>query len=114
MGRDVLYSESMSTTDRNPPRSWREGCRFRAWELHQQGWTQQHIAQALGVTQGAISQWLKRATLHGVEALRDHPAPGAKPKLLADQRAQLVSLLLEGSKVHKPLALRVRSGPVGA
>jgi len=88
----------MSTTDRKPPRSWREGCRLRAWELHQQGWTQQHIAQALGVTQGAISQWLKQATLHGVEALRDHPAPGARPKLLADQRAQLAALLLEGAQ----------------
>ena len=98
MGRDVLYSRTMSTTDRNPPRSWQEGRRLRAWELSQQGWTQQQIAQALGVTQGAISQWLKRATLHGIEALRDHPAPGAKPLLSADQRTQLVTLLCEGAE----------------
>lgn len=56
MGRDVLYFRPMSITDHIPPRSWQEGRRLRAWELHQQGWTQQHIAQALGVTQGAISQ----------------------------------------------------------
>ena len=32
--------------------------RFRAWELRQEGWTQRRIAEALGVTQGAVSQWL--------------------------------------------------------
>jgi transposase len=98
MGRNVLSSMVMSTTDHNPPRSWQEGRRLRTWELHHQGWTQQHIAQALGVTQGAISQWLKRATLQGEEALRDHPAPGAKPLLSTDQRAQLVAMLLEGAE----------------
>ena len=41
--------------------NWREGGRLRAWELHQKGWKQQAIAEALGVTQGAVSQWLKRA-----------------------------------------------------
>jgi predicted transcriptional regulator len=40
--------------------NWREGRRLRAWELHQKGWQQQAIAEALGVTQGAVSQWLKR------------------------------------------------------
>ena len=34
----------------------REYRRFRAWELRQEGWTQQRIASALGVTQGAVSQ----------------------------------------------------------
>ncbi len=40
---------------------WREGRRRRAWELAQQGWKHQDIAAALGVTPGAVSQWLKRA-----------------------------------------------------
>ncbi len=42
------------------PVDWREGRRLRAWELHQQGWKQTTIAEALGVTQGAVSQWVKR------------------------------------------------------
>jgi transposase len=88
----------MNTTKHSPPLSWPEGRRLRAWELHQQGWTQQHIAQALGVTQGVVSQWLTRATLQGIEALRDHPAPGATPLLNPDQHAQLVGLLAQGAE----------------
>ena len=48
---------------------WREGRRRRAWELKQQGWKQQDIAAALGVTPGAVSQWLTRARQQDVEAL---------------------------------------------
>lgn len=40
---------------------WREGRRLRAFELKQQGWNQREIANALGVTEGAVSQWMKRA-----------------------------------------------------
>jgi transposase len=100
MGQDMLYSKPMGRTERKSPRSWPEGRRRRAWDLHHQGWTQQRIAEALGVTQGAVSQWLKRARDHGVDALRDHPAPGAKPLLTAEQHGQLVALLLEGAQAH--------------
>ena len=34
---------------------WREGRRLRAFELKQQGWPQQRIAEALGVSKGAVS-----------------------------------------------------------
>jgi predicted transcriptional regulator len=40
---------------------WREGRRRRAWELKEAGWKQQDIAVALGVSGGAVSQWLTRA-----------------------------------------------------
>lgn len=71
--------------------------RFRAWELHQEkGWSQRQIAEALGVTQGAVSQWLKRAREGGVEALRRRKAPGAQPRLTAAQKAQLPRLLKRG------------------
>jgi transposase len=100
VGRDLLCSRCMSRTDPLPPLSWREWRRRRAWELHQQGWTQQHIAQALAVSQGAVSQWVQRATAQGPEALRAHPAPGAPPLLTTDQHALLVALLLEGAEAH--------------
>jgi transposase len=48
---------------------WREARRFRAWELHQKGWSQVRIAEALGVTPGAVSQWLKPAREEGLSAL---------------------------------------------
>jgi transposase len=100
MGRDLLCSRLMSTTKHHPLPSWREWRRRRAWELHQQGWTQPHIAHALAVTQGAISQWLRQAHLQGVAALRDHSAPGAPARLTSDQHALLAALLLEGAAAH--------------
>jgi transposase len=90
----------MSTTDRNRSISWREGRRQRAWQLYQQGWTQVHIATALGVSQAAVSQWLARASSSGPAALADHPASGRPPALNPDQRAQLVDLLKQGAEAH--------------
>jgi transposase len=80
---------------------WREGRRFRAFELKQQGWSQQRIAEALGVSKGAVSQWMKRARHGGgVEALRRQPAPGARPRLSENQRAKLPYLLAQGAQAH--------------
>ncbi len=88
-------SLSKSATD------WREGRRLRAFELRQEGWSQQRIAEALGVSKGAVSQWMKRA--HdggGVEALKRQPAPGARPRLSEQQRAKLAELLAQGAQAH--------------
>lgn len=74
----------------------REYRRFRAWELHQQGWKQQAIADALGVTQGAVSQWLSRAKDEGQQALHRRKAPGAKPRLSIEQKRRIPELLKKG------------------
>jgi transposase len=63
----------------------REARRIRAYELRQAGWKQKDIALALGVTKGAVSQWMSRAREGGVEALRRHPSPGAVSRLSAEQ-----------------------------
>src|SRR5262245_44200932 len=81
-----------------PQKDWREERRMRAWELHKQGWTQQEIARAFGVTQGAVSQWLKKAKEQGVQALKPKPRPGAKSKLSKEQLAQLPALLKQGAE----------------
>jgi transposase len=79
--------------------SWREGRRFRAHELHQQGWKQKDIAAALGVTPGAVSQWLKRAREEGgIVALRRRPVPGPPARLTAEQFAKLPELLAQGAE----------------
>jgi transposase len=80
---------------------WREGRRLRAFELKQEGWSQQRIAEALGVSKGAVSQWMKRARHGGgVEALKRQPAPGARPRLSENQRAKLPELLARGAQAH--------------
>ena len=77
-----------------------EARRFRAWELKQQGWKQNAIARALGVTPGAVSQWLKRAREEGIESLRRRLGSGSPPRLSAAQRAQLPQLLAQGAEAY--------------
>jgi len=79
---------------------WREGRRLRAWELKQEGWKQRDIARALGVSKGAVSQWMKRAKQEGIEALKHSPAPGAKARLSEGERAKLRDLLARGAPAH--------------
>jgi transposase len=80
---------------------WREGRRRRAWELKEAGWKQPQSAAALGVTSGAVSQWVKRARSEGgEEGLRPHPAPGPTPKLTPDQLAQVPALLDRGAEAY--------------
>src|SRR3990170_4898087 len=90
----------MSTNIFTQPQDWREGRRFRAWELKQQGWKQQDIAKALGVSPGAVSQWLKAAREGGPEALRRHPAPGPQPRLTPEQKAEIPELLAKGAEAY--------------
>ncbi len=71
---------------------------MRAWELHEAGWKQKAIAQALGVSEGAVSQWFKKARTQGVQALKHQPPPGAPPKLSKEQLAQLPDELAKGAE----------------
>jgi transposase len=88
----------MDKQAKKPTKDWREARRERAWDLKQKGWKQKDIAEALGVSTGAVSQWLKRAEEKGPEALRRQPRQGAIPRLTADQLAQLAALLKRGAE----------------
>jgi len=79
-------------------KEWREERRLRAWALKAKGWSQQKIAEALGVTAGAVSQWMRRGREGGEEALKSRPRLGAAPKLTAEQRAQIPVLLARGAE----------------
>jgi transposase len=79
-------------------KEWREERRLRAWALKAQGWSQQKIAEALGVTAGAVSQWMRRGREGGEAALKSRPRPGAEPKLTAEQRARIPVLLARGAE----------------
>jgi transposase len=74
--------------------------RFQAWELKQKGWKQAKIAEELGVTPGAVSQWLKRAREEGRDALHTRKGGGPKPRLREEQIRQLPGLLAKGPQAY--------------
>jgi transposase len=76
---------------------WREERRKQAWKLKEQGWPQKDIAVALGVSEGAVSHWMKRGREGGIEALEGHPPKGVSPRLTAEQKAQIPELLAKGA-----------------
>src|SRR5919107_60845 len=80
--------------------NWNEARRRQAWRLKQQGWPQRQIAEALGVSEGAVSQWLKRAREAGPDALRPLPPPGPPRRLPAEQLARLPELLHRGPAAY--------------
>ena len=90
----------MNDKKNRQPENWREARRLRAWELSQKGWKQKAIAEALGVTEGAVSQWLKKAGQAGVEALRQRKGGGPKPRLTDKQIEQLPQLLSPGAEAY--------------
>ena len=79
---------------------WREERRKRAWKLKETGWQQKDIAVALGVSEGAVSQWVKRGRAGGIEALNAHPPTGMTPRLSAEQKAQIPALLAKGAEAY--------------
>lgn len=84
--------ETYSTTCHNV----REFRRLRAVELYEQGWRPVRIAEALGVTRGAVSQWLKAYRKGGVEALRYKRVSRKPARLSPQQKEELVSMLCQG------------------
>jgi transposase len=82
------------------PTNWKEARRLQAWHLKQKGWSQRRIAEALGISEGAVSQWITRARQAGPEALRHRPSPGAPRRLSAEQLACLSNLLRRGPATY--------------
>ena len=73
--------------------TWKEARRLQAWHLTQQGWSPCQIAVAIGVSEGAVSQWMTRAREAGPEALRRRPPP-------PEQLARLPALLHQGPTAY--------------
>src|SRR5438874_6328861 len=85
---------------RGNAREWQEKRRERAYELAQQGWPQKDIAEALGVSKGAVSKWLAWARVGGTAALKSHSARGGPSKLNAEQMAALPEILRRGAEAY--------------
>lgn len=82
------------------PLDWREWRRLRALHLKEQGWFQRSIAEALGVSENAVSRWIIRSHDHGPEALLAHPSPGHPPKLLSAQKQLIPEFLSHGPEAY--------------
>ena len=82
------------------PTNWKEARRLQAWSLKQQGWSQRRIAEALGVSEGAVSQWMTRARDGGPTALYHRSPPGAARRLTGEQLARLPALLQRGPTTY--------------
>src|SRR5437588_1968138 len=87
-------------TNRPTPPDWREWRRMRAWHLKQQGWTQRHIADALGATEAAVSHWLAAAQAQGPEALQSRPRGRPPTKLTDAQRRLIPDCLWHGPEAY--------------
>jgi len=79
---------------------WREWRRLRAWELEQQGWAPRDIAEALGVSRAAVSQWLSAAAEGGPGVLRSRLHPGPAGKLLPGQKELIADFLWHGAEAY--------------
>ncbi len=79
---------------------WKQWRRLQAVELKEQGWTQQEIAEALGVSKVAVSQWMKSLQEQGVEALRARPHTGAPRRLSPPQLSMIPELLSQSPEIY--------------
>src|SRR5438132_14280473 len=80
---------------------WREERRKQAWKLKEQGWPQQDIAVAWGVSEGAVSHWMKRGREGRIEAAEAHAPKGVSPRLTAEQKAHIPELLAQRAERYR-------------
>jgi len=74
--------------------------RLRAIELLRQGLQPHEVASRLGVDRRSVRRWNRAHRQGGASALNSKPVPGRPPKLSAEQRGELVNLVLQGPLAH--------------
>lgn len=77
-----------------------EVLRRRCVELKEAGWKQKHIASALGLTEGWVSQTLKKYREQGPDGLLARKPTGSPPKITAQELSHLVEELNLGAVSH--------------
>lgn len=80
--------------------AWKESRRLQAGALQKQGWKQTEIAEALGVTDGAVSQWFRTVENQGATALLARPHTGRVPELTQEQKNLIPDLLSHGAEAY--------------
>jgi len=82
------------------PKDWKEARRKRAFELKELGWRSCEIAEALGVSRAAISQWFAEPEEKGDEAWRSTVRPRRHFKLSREQFNSIPELLSHGAEAY--------------
>lgn len=72
--------------------------RLVAASLLRAGWRQVDVAEELGVTEGAVSQWARTLREQGASGLLKHPRPGRPSRLSPTQWAEVAEVLNAGAK----------------
>jgi len=80
--------------------AWKEARRLRALALQQKGWKQTEIAEALGVTDGAVSQWFRLVDDDHRTMLLARQHPGRPPELTHEQKHLIPDLLSHGAEAY--------------
>ncbi len=73
---------------------------MRAWELSTQGWANNDIVAALGVSRRTVTLCRQLARQGGPEALRSHLHPGRPDKLLPGQKDLIADCLWHGAEAY--------------
>jgi transposase len=80
--------------------SQKEQRRLHAMDLLKEGKTQREVARVLGVTEGAVSRWVKARREKGSKALKAKPRSGRPPKLDRRILKRLPAMLVKGADAH--------------
>lgn len=73
-----------------------QGRRLHAGQLLMEGNTVDEVAEIVGASASSVRRWRRDVEKGGLEALIAKPHPGRKPRLNAEQKQQLVEILLAG------------------
>lgn len=82
------------------PKDWKEGRRKRALELKELEWKQCEIAESLGVSRAAVSQWVAHTREHGSGSWRAKPRLHGPVKLTPEQFDRIPELLSHSAEAY--------------
>jgi transposase len=73
---------------------------LRAIILKEKGWCQRLIAEALGVSESAVSKWCRPEWEEGLKSSFTHPHMGAPPRLTDAQKRMIPDFLWHGAEAY--------------